>query len=376
MRQRCHRWVCAAALMCLCQIAQRGSANFPAQIERQAARIQGQLDFVFFLPDYLPEGAKPGKPVIVQEQTGGTGKVPDQVYLPLGDRLAMWEMPAMHAVTGRPAEVLPGPGQRYFWLLKTPASDYTTITWNIEGTRLGLTGAYSKDELMKVAFSVRPAAPQVSPRPRFALAPGGIGVLLSWAGGSPVVLEVTPGLAAHRAGVKSGDELVAVGSRSVRGMRSSNVTRMIRGKVGTNVNVTFKRPSGETWRGTLRREPVATEVSVRHRLEDAVRSVPFNPVLPRYLPKGAVLVDVLVTAVKPDPLRKGLQLDLAYQSPPAAVIWIRQSRATGPARQASRVLRPKPGQYVLEKVIQNTAVAVHTYGLPLIEAERVFDSMH
>jgi hypothetical protein len=347
----------------------------PAELERHAEGIQRRVDFVFYIPDHLPPDARPEPPMVVPQRTLGRYRLPNQVYIRLGGKLAMWQMPVLESNLSQHAQVLSGPAGCYFWLLSPPKSRYVSIAWNLEGTRLGLTGAYSAKELMKVATSVRPAAPAMSPRPRYALAPGGIGVSLSCAGGVPVVIQVTPGMPAARAGVRPGDEVVRVQGRPVRRALLENVTRLIRGSVGTKVAVTFKRPTGEVVALALPREPVPTVVSVRRRLEDAVRAVPFRAVLASYLPKGTVVAETLITRVSPDRTRAGPQLDVVYRSGPSGIIWIRERKSYASEEAAPTVRQLRPGEHVLEKTLRGTTISVHTYSLSLTEAQRVFDSL-
>jgi len=346
-----------------------------AELERQAEETQKRVDFVFYVPDYLPRNAKPGRPMVVPQGTLDRYRLPDQVYVRLGDKLAMWQMPALASSVGQHAQVLSGPAGCYFWLLSPPKSKYVSIAWSLEGTRLGLTGDYSAKELMKVAMSVRPAAPGVAPRPRYALPPGGIGIVLPREGGAPVVLEVAPGQPAARAGVKPGDEVVRVQGRPVGGASLEQVSRMIRGEVGTRVTVTFKRPTGEVVTLALPREPVPTVVSVRRRFEDAVHAMPFRAVRPSYLPRGSVVAEARITRVSPDRPGAGPQLDVVYRSGPSGLIWIRQRKSYASQQTAPTVRHPRPGEHVLEKTLRGTTITVHTYSLSFIEAQRVFESL-
>lgn len=71
---------------------------------------------------------------------------------------------------------------------------------------------------------------------------GGIGASLKDRPGStPLVGEVFSGLPAAKAGLKQGDAIVRVNGRSVEGLSAATVVSLIRGKVGTVVNLDVQR---------------------------------------------------------------------------------------------------------------------------------------
>lgn len=71
---------------------------------------------------------------------------------------------------------------------------------------------------------------------------GGIGVDLAFGEDVVIVANVIPDTPADNAGVKRGDVIEEVDGRQVAGVDPNEVTRLLRGKVGDRVDVTFVRP--------------------------------------------------------------------------------------------------------------------------------------
>ena len=80
------------------------------------------------------------------------------------------------------------------------------------------------------------------------------------------ILEVTPGGAAHTAGILSGDILVAVGGQSVSGKNVDQVKSLVRGEEGTEITVTVLRDGVETV-FTLKRQTIRTVVATGEMLD-------------------------------------------------------------------------------------------------------------
>jgi carboxyl-terminal processing protease len=72
---------------------------------------------------------------------------------------------------------------------------------------------------------------------------GGIGVLMKNIPGHPTVLRVLNG-PAQAAGLKPGDEILAVDGKAVQGESFEEVRNSIRGPLGSSVRLTIKRPGG------------------------------------------------------------------------------------------------------------------------------------
>jgi len=97
---------------------------------------------------------------------------------------------------------------------------------------------------------------------------GGIGVLVTARNGEPVILEVQNEGPAGRGGVKTGDVITAVEQKSTAELPLDEVVDMIRGRVGTSVNLTLWRPpTEETIPLTLERERI-TIANVTWRMLD------------------------------------------------------------------------------------------------------------
>jgi carboxyl-terminal processing protease len=73
-------------------------------------------------------------------------------------------------------------------------------------------------------------------------ATGSIGAVLGKRGdGRLYVREVPPGMSAWTAGLEPDDEIVAIDGREVRAMTPEDVSKALRGTVGSDVTLTVKR---------------------------------------------------------------------------------------------------------------------------------------
>ena len=88
----------------------------------------------------------------------------------------------------------------------------------------------------------------------------GIGVTLESKGGNVVVASAIPGSPAAKAGIESGDIVVAVGQQSVREDDLSQVVDKVRGPQGTRVELTVLR-DGREHRFDLERAQIETPVA-------------------------------------------------------------------------------------------------------------------
>lgn len=87
--------------------------------------------------------------------------------------------------------------------------------------------------------------------------PGSIGVLARReVTGRVVVVEVPPGGAGARAGLETGDEILAVDGVAVAGMSKEDFQRAVRGPVGSKVTVDVRRDG-------LRRRIVVERLAIR-----------------------------------------------------------------------------------------------------------------
>lgn len=69
----------------------------------------------------------------------------------------------------------------------------------------------------------------------------GIGIYLSFGLAYPVITGTVPGSPAAAAGLKSGDQIVKVGDKDIRGIMADQATTLIQGPVGTQVTLTIQR---------------------------------------------------------------------------------------------------------------------------------------
>jgi carboxyl-terminal processing protease len=109
----------------------------------------------------------------------------------------------------------------------------------------------------------------------------GIGVLLGSRNDQVVVVSVISGGPADRAGIRTGDVIVAVDGESIEGLAPTEVVPKVRGDEGTNVTVSVLRPSsGEQLEFTVEREklrfPAATWAMVPGTNIGLLRLVQFS----------------------------------------------------------------------------------------------------
>src|SRR3989454_11908875 len=83
----------------------------------------------------------------------------------------------------------------------------------------------------------------------------GIGIYLSFGSGYPVITGTVPGSPAASAGLKSGDQIVKVGDKDIKGITADQATALIQGPEGTKVTLTILRGS-ETLTFTITRAQI------------------------------------------------------------------------------------------------------------------------
>ncbi|HEV7299120.1 MAG TPA: S41 family peptidase [Tepidisphaeraceae bacterium] len=85
----------------------------------------------------------------------------------------------------------------------------------------------------------------------------GVGILVdAREDGAVEVVSPVEGSPAFKAGVQAGDVIVKVDGESVQGLRVNEVTKRIGGKVGTDVKLTVRHPSGEEVELTITRQEI------------------------------------------------------------------------------------------------------------------------
>jgi carboxyl-terminal processing protease len=74
----------------------------------------------------------------------------------------------------------------------------------------------------------------------------GLGVQVDIRDGLPTVLSTLPGGPAERSGLQTGDRILELGGRTMRGLTAEEVVGMLRGPVGATLVITIERPGAPT----------------------------------------------------------------------------------------------------------------------------------
>lgn len=107
----------------------------------------------------------------------------------------------------------------------------------------------------------------------FALQQGGIagvGILLHFSQGQALIDQVLPGGPAAAAGLRAGDQLIAVASRPVSPENLDSLVHWIRGPIGTTVDLALRRENADTVRSLVRQSIALPLVTHATMLEDSV----------------------------------------------------------------------------------------------------------
>lgn len=94
---------------------------------------------------------------------------------------------------------------------------------------------------------------------------GTIGIQVDAIGSLIHITEVVEGGPAARAGIRAGDHVLEIDGSSIEGRTPDTVLSLLRGRMGSTVYVTVRRPSSPLQRFSLIREPVR-EIPVRARM--------------------------------------------------------------------------------------------------------------
>jgi len=97
---------------------------------------------------------------------------------------------------------------------------------------------------------------------------GGIGVVIALKGDAAEVVSVVPSTPAFRAGIKTGDQLMAIDGVSVRGHALDDISSRMRGPIGTDVKLALGRANGGPVAIALKREAIEVERLTWHREGD------------------------------------------------------------------------------------------------------------
>jgi len=85
---------------------------------------------------------------------------------------------------------------------------------------------------------------------------GGLGIEVTMEAGVVKVVSPIDGNPAHRAGIKSGDYITAIDGQQVMGMTLDEAVNKMRGKLGTKVKLTIRRPNEKPFDVVLKREEI------------------------------------------------------------------------------------------------------------------------
>ena len=107
---------------------------------------------------------------------------------------------------------------------------------------------------------------------------GGIGVVISLKDSAVDIVSVVPSTPAARAGIRMGDELIAIDGVPMRGHTLDDVSGRMRGSVGTAVTLTLGRAAAKPVDIDLTREAIEVERLTWHREGDVgyIRVVAFS----------------------------------------------------------------------------------------------------
>jgi carboxyl-terminal processing protease len=83
----------------------------------------------------------------------------------------------------------------------------------------------------------------------------GIGIYLTFGTGYPVITGTVPGSPAAAAGLQSGDAIIKVGDKDMKGITSDQATTLIQGPTGSKVTITIAR-TGSTMTFTITRAEI------------------------------------------------------------------------------------------------------------------------
>ena len=136
---------------------------------------------------------------------------------------------------------------------------------------------------------------------------GGLGIEVGQENGYILVIAPIDDTPAHRAGLRSGDLIVAIDSQPVRDMLPEDAANLMRGEPGTEVTLTVSRDALEPFDVEIIREVIAVN-SVRSRLLEPGYAYARIPIF--RLNTGKDFQQEVAGLLEEDPELKGLVLDL------------------------------------------------------------------
>lgn len=137
---------------------------------------------------------------------------------------------------------------------------------------------------------------------------GGLGIEVTMESGLVKVISPIDGNPAQKAGIKSGDYITAIDGQQVMGMTLDEAVSKMRGKLGTKVKLTIRRPSEKPFDVTLKRSEIKIQ-SVKDEIKGGdviyVRISSFNEDIDKMVEKA-----IASAQKKLKNKAKGLVLDL------------------------------------------------------------------
>ena len=97
---------------------------------------------------------------------------------------------------------------------------------------------------------------------------GGIGVVMGFKDKKVAVISVLDDTPGQKAGIQTGDEIVAVDGTPVSEIQPEEVAMRIRGDIGTQVNITIHREGEEDKDCTITRDTIKIKTAVGHMLPE------------------------------------------------------------------------------------------------------------
>ena len=137
---------------------------------------------------------------------------------------------------------------------------------------------------------------------------GGIGAMIRKRGDYVVIAEPYKGFPADKAGLKAGDKLIEIDGKSVKGKSTEDVSSVLKGQPGVEVNVLIERPGTEKpINKTFTREEIKVKsVPYKGMIDDGIAYVR----LTRFTRNCAREVEEAILELTDENKVKGLVLDL------------------------------------------------------------------
>ncbi len=136
---------------------------------------------------------------------------------------------------------------------------------------------------------------------------GGIGALIKKVDDYVIISEPYEGFPAFKADLKAGDKILQIDGASAKDKNTNDISKMLKGKPGTAVNIKIERPNGQTLDKELTREEIKIESVPHHAMvEDGIGYI----LLTSFTERCSDDVSKALQALKAENDLKGIVLDL------------------------------------------------------------------